>query len=90
MAASCGGGGAASLSLRPRAPECDPLLAVQAPLSGPEGGAVPTLLVRIPVLVETVSFSLPITGVSGLLSWSLEGPTLCSPVGPHCLNFDLV
>lgn len=59
MAASCGGGGAASLSLRPRAPECDPLLAVQAPLSGPEGGAVPTLLVRIPVLVGIVSFSLP-------------------------------
>jgi hypothetical protein len=30
--------------------------AVQAPLSGPEGGAVPTLLVRIPALVEIVSF----------------------------------
>lgn len=85
MAASCGGGGAASLSLRPRRPPTPVQSAVQASLSCPEGGAVPTLLVRIPALVEMFLFP-----CQSLVSLVPGGMKLCSLVGPYCLNVDLI
>jgi hypothetical protein len=89
MAASCGGGWAASLSLRPRAPECGPLFRRPCPVL--RVVQFPPYLLESRLWWKSFPFSLPIPGVSSLLSWSLEGPKkLCSPVGPHYLRVDLI